>query len=159
MVMMGSMRVKADLKSTPDAASMTKGRSMPIGDLAARFGLATHVLRHWEDMGLLRPARDAAGRRHYSETDAQRVAAILLARQAGFSLTDIGALILTPAGSRRREALRTHRDALAARIRDLQAAYALVDHAVGCTADDISTCAHFQQALATTTAANPHMPQ
>ena len=28
-----------------------------IGELAARFGLATHVLRHWEDMGLLSPAR------------------------------------------------------------------------------------------------------
>ncbi|WP_443137105.1 helix-turn-helix domain-containing protein [Kribbella sp. CCNWLW197] len=27
-----------------------------IGVLAARFGLATHVLRHWEDEGLLTPA-------------------------------------------------------------------------------------------------------
>ncbi|MZG18734.1 MerR family DNA-binding transcriptional regulator, partial [Streptomyces sp. SID5914] len=28
-----------------------------IGALAARFGLAAHVLRHWEAMGLLHPGR------------------------------------------------------------------------------------------------------
>ncbi|MER5317779.1 MerR family transcriptional regulator [Streptosporangium roseum] len=28
---------------------------MTIGDVAARFGPATHVLRHWESMGLLSP--------------------------------------------------------------------------------------------------------
>lgn len=26
-----------------------------IGELAARFGLSTHVLRHWEAVGLLAP--------------------------------------------------------------------------------------------------------
>jgi MerR family copper efflux transcriptional regulator len=52
---MVSMRVQVDLKST-----------VAIGDLAARFGLATHVLRHWEEMGLLRPARTSAGRRRYT---------------------------------------------------------------------------------------------
>lgn len=144
---MGSMRVQADLKST-----------QAIGDLAARFGLATHALRHWEDVGLLTPARDAAGRRRYTEADAQRVAAILLAKQAGLSLTDIGDLILTPAGARRRRTLRAHRDALAARIRDLQAAYDLVAHAAGCDADDISACAHFQQAVRETTATSRHQP-
>ncbi|MGN9781028.1 MerR family DNA-binding transcriptional regulator [Nonomuraea sp. ZG12] len=29
--------------------------------LAARFGLATYVLRHWETMGLLTPVRRANG--------------------------------------------------------------------------------------------------
>ncbi|MEU1481969.1 MerR family DNA-binding transcriptional regulator [Streptomyces sp. NPDC005760] len=32
--------------------------AMSIGALAARFGLATHVLRHWESMGLLHPVHD-----------------------------------------------------------------------------------------------------
>ncbi|WP_375546893.1 MerR family transcriptional regulator [Streptomyces gossypii] len=35
---------------------------MSIGALAARFGVATHVLRHWESKGLLHPGRDAGGR-------------------------------------------------------------------------------------------------
>ncbi|WXK67305.1 MerR family DNA-binding transcriptional regulator [Nonomuraea sp. N2-4H] len=34
------------MKSTP---------MMAIGEVAARFGLAPHVLRHWEAMGLLSP--------------------------------------------------------------------------------------------------------
>jgi DNA-binding transcriptional MerR regulator len=42
---------------------------MSIGALAARFGLATHVLRHWESMGLLHPVRDAGGRRRYGADD------------------------------------------------------------------------------------------
>jgi hypothetical protein len=35
------------------------GLEYTIGELAARFGLATHVLRHWEDVGLLSPAAPA----------------------------------------------------------------------------------------------------
>lgn len=41
-----------------------------IGELARRFGLAAHVLRHWESMGLLEPARDGIGQRTYGEADA-----------------------------------------------------------------------------------------
>jgi DNA-binding transcriptional MerR regulator len=37
-----------------------------IGELAGRFGLATHVLRHWEAAGLLIPAARVGGRRQYT---------------------------------------------------------------------------------------------
>jgi hypothetical protein len=51
----------------PPASSATPVRpedaELTIGELAARFGLATHVLRHWETKGLLSPARRVAGRR------------------------------------------------------------------------------------------------
>ena len=40
-----------------DTRSGTPGEEMTIGELAARFGLATHVLRHWEAVGLLGPER------------------------------------------------------------------------------------------------------
>ena len=39
-----------------------------VGEIADRFGLETHVLRYWEDRGLLTPSRNAAGRRLYCET-------------------------------------------------------------------------------------------
>ncbi|WP_330468582.1 MerR family transcriptional regulator [Micromonospora zamorensis] len=39
---------------------------MTIGDIAGRFGLATHVLRPWRSVGLLTPARVVAGRRRYA---------------------------------------------------------------------------------------------
>src|ERR1700754_1089896 len=89
-VMMVSMRVQVDLKS-----------SVAIGDLAARLGLPTHVLRHWEEMGLLRPARTSAGRRRYTEADAERTGAILLAKDAGLGLADIRELLSAPGPARR----------------------------------------------------------
>ena len=46
-----------------------------IGEVAARFGLPTHVLRYWEAEGLLTPAR-ACDRRRYTDADLHRVAAI-----------------------------------------------------------------------------------
>lgn len=36
---------------------MKSSEALTIGELAQRFGLATHVLRYWESMGLLKPAR------------------------------------------------------------------------------------------------------
>ena len=54
-----------------------------IGELAARFGLATHVLRHWEDVELLSPARRVAGRRVYGPAYVTRVAEIMLGKDAG----------------------------------------------------------------------------
>jgi MerR family copper efflux transcriptional regulator len=131
-VMMVSMRVQVDLKST-----------VAIGDLAARFGLATHVLRHWEEMGLLRPARTSAGRRRYTEADADRIGAILAAKDAGLGLADIR-LLLAAAGPARRAALRTHREAVDAQIRALETARGMLDHAARCPADDLATCPNFR---------------
>ncbi|UBU16404.1 MerR family transcriptional regulator [Nonomuraea gerenzanensis] len=47
---------------------------MAIGDVAAQFGLAPHVLRHREAMGLLAPARAEGDRRRYSRDDLYRIA-------------------------------------------------------------------------------------
>ena len=38
-----------------------------IGDAAATLAVATHVLRHWEDVGLLRPRRLSSGHRAYDD--------------------------------------------------------------------------------------------
>src|SRR6478735_5854089 len=64
-----------------------------IGDMAGRFGLETHVLRHWEDVGLLAPARDGAGRRRYDEDDLVRIAVVLRSKAAGMSLEQIAVLL------------------------------------------------------------------
>ncbi|WP_415504468.1 helix-turn-helix domain-containing protein [Actinomyces slackii] len=40
-----------------------------IGAAAAELGVSVHVLRHWEDVGVLVPARDALGRRRYGDAD------------------------------------------------------------------------------------------
>jgi DNA-binding transcriptional MerR regulator len=71
----------------------SRGRPWTIGELAERFDLPTHVLRHWEDMGLLAPARDSAGRRRYVEADLYRVAVILSSKAAGMSLEQVRNLV------------------------------------------------------------------
>ena len=65
----------------------SSGRTWSVGEVAERFGLATHVLRHWEDEHLLEPARDAAGRRRYDRDDLVRVGALGLV--GGLGLADL----------------------------------------------------------------------
>jgi hypothetical protein len=60
-----------------------KSSRLSIGATAARFGLATHVLRHWEDLGLLHPERNSADRRLYGDDDLVRIAVILRSKAAG----------------------------------------------------------------------------
>ncbi len=118
-----------------------------IGPTAERFGLATHVRRHWEDEGLLSPSRDAGGRRRYGSDDLFRIAAILRAKEAGFDLGGIRTMLTDSDLGRRREAMEAHRAALQLRIADAQAALALVECALECSHDDIATCPNFQRLL------------
>ncbi|QLY34805.1 MerR family transcriptional regulator [Nocardia huaxiensis] len=122
---------------------------MTIGELAARFGLATHVLRHWEDAGLLRPRRDSAGHRRYQDDDAEAVAMILMGQGVGLSLAEIGALATAaPDRATRHGLLRAHRDQLRERIIRTQAALDTLEHALECEAEDFRTCPHFRAHLA-----------
>lgn len=119
---------------------------MTIGELAARFGLGGHVLRHWEAMGLLSPRRSAGGRRVYDDTDAATVAIILIGKDSGLSLEQIRTLLADPTA--RRDLLAEHRAALQARIDALQASVALLDHAADCPAEDFRACPEFAAKVA-----------
>jgi len=120
--------------------------SLAIGDVAARFGLETHVLRHWEDVGLLRPARDPAGRRRYGDDDLVRVAVILRSKAAGMSLEQIAVLLDEEAPSRH-EVLEGHLADLASRMRDMERSRAMTEHALRCEAHDITQCPRFRSFL------------
>lgn len=121
---------------------------MSIGDIAARFGLATHVLRHWESVGLLSPPRAVAGRRRYGPGHLYRIAVILRAKEAGFGLDDIREMIAAPEPAQRAEVLRRHRAELARRIGELQSSLELIDCALTCDHDDFTSCPHFQAMVA-----------
>lgn len=66
---------------------------MLIGELARVLGVDTHVLRHWEDAGLLRPGRTANGYRTYDREQATRAHVIRNCRSAGLGLPTIAALL------------------------------------------------------------------
>jgi DNA-binding transcriptional MerR regulator len=137
--MTAMLRLNVDMKSS-DA-------DMSIGEIAQRFGLATHVLRHWESMGLLTPVRVSASRRRYGSADLYRVAVILRAKAAGFGLEDIREMFAAQDPAARTAVLRRHRAELAARIAAAQASLELIDCALGCDHEDIATCSHFQAAI------------
>lgn len=114
-----------------------------IGDVAARFGLETHVLRHWEDVGLLRPDRDRAGRRRYVDDDLVRVAVILRSKAAGMGLDDIRVLLDEEAPSRH-EVLEAHVADLDRRMHEMERSREMTMHALRCRAHDILECRRFR---------------
>lgn len=107
-------------------------KSSTIGELAERFGLATHVLRHWESMGLLTPARDTGGQRRYDEHDLARVAMILMGKEAGLGLRELQALLTTGNPMDQTNMLRHHLAVLERRIAEATAAKELIEHALSC---------------------------
>ncbi len=127
------VRVNVDMKS--------------IGEMASRFGLPTHVLRHWETQGLLTPAREG-DRRRYTDTDLYRVAAILISKEAGFGLADIRTMLTARSASARHAMMARHREKLLIRIARAQAALDMLEGGLECPHDDIMTCPHFQGLLA-----------
>ena len=128
------------------------GGELTIGELAGRFGLATHVLRHWEDVGLLEPAERVNGRRRYRHWHAARVAAILHAKQAGLTLERIRE-ILDSDRKRRVEVLEEQRAELAERIEGMRVAMRMVEHLLECQASEIGQCPGFQEIVA------QHLPE
>ena len=124
----------------------SSARRWSVGELAARFGLATHVLRHWEDVGLLRPERDGAGRRVYGEADLYRVAVIVRSKSAGMSLEQVAVLLDAEAPDRHR-VLEGHLADLDRRMAEMQVHREMTEHALRCKAHDIATCPRFAAAV------------
>ena len=124
-------------------------RVVPIGELARRTGVATSALRYYERIGLLPLAERAGQRRHYPASTAERVAAIRLCQDAGFTLEEIGRLLA--AASRGRRAWRRLAERkiaeLDARIADAQRARKLIEHSLECPHRDLLTCPNFRAAL------------
>ncbi|HEU5241778.1 MAG TPA: MerR family transcriptional regulator [Ornithinibacter sp.] len=68
---------------------------MRIGELAAKVGVSTHVLRAWESRyGLLRPVRSAGGYRLYGREDERRVREVISLRDQGVSAVEAARRVL-----------------------------------------------------------------
>ncbi|KAB2344714.1 MerR family transcriptional regulator [Actinomadura rudentiformis] len=130
------------MKSSVDVVSMS------IGEVAAHFGLATHVLRHWESMGLLAPARITGDRRRYGTGDLYRIAIILRAKEGGLGLEDIRAMLMARDPAERRAVLRKQRAELVRRITEAQASLHLIDCGLNCEHDELAECPNFRAEIA-----------
>ena len=61
---------------------------MNIGEVAAQTGLPAKTIRYYEDIGLVKPLREANGYRVFRESDAHKLAFLGRARALGFSIDD-----------------------------------------------------------------------
>ena len=68
--------------------------ALHIGDVAARTELSLRSLRHWEEVGLLRPSgRTDGGFRLYTEADVEKILVIRRMKPLGFTLEEMGAVM------------------------------------------------------------------
>ena len=88
-----------------------------IGQLAKRSGVPIDTVRHYERIGLLKPAaRLASGYRRYGETERKRLRFIRRAKALGFTLDETRELLALSAG---RDVQKIRR-AAAARLADVE---------------------------------------
>ncbi len=68
--------------------------TMHIGAVAERTGLSLRTLRHYDDVGLLRPSgRTEGGFRLYTEDDVERLLLVRRMKPLGFSLEEMADLL------------------------------------------------------------------
>jgi len=101
-----------------------------VGELSRLTGVTVRALHHYDEIGLVRPSqRTAAGYRIYDERDVLRLQQVLVFRELGVPLDEIGPAI--DQATDRAALLRKHRGELARRRTQIDALLAAVDAALG----------------------------
>ena len=117
-----------------------------IGELSRRTGCNIETVRYYERIGLLpKPARRGTYRR-YEAKDVERLAFVRRARELGFALDEVRALLDLALGGQDacaevREIAATHLADVRERIADLRAMEGALAQAVrGCDAGEMAGC-------------------
>ena len=98
-----------------------------VKQVAAWSGVSVRTLHHYDEIGLLRPARVGPnGYRYYGREELLRLQQILFHRELGFPLGEIRRVLDTP-GFNQAEALRAHRTRLEAEARRYRALVRTID--------------------------------
>ncbi|QRP44788.1 MerR family transcriptional regulator [Amycolatopsis sp. FDAARGOS 1241] len=106
---------------------------LTVGRAAALVGVSVKTLHHWDAIGLVRPSeRTCAGYRVYSGDDVARVHRVLVYRELGFPLAQIGRLLDDPAVDAHAH-LHRQRTELVERIERLQTMVSAVDTMLAAT--------------------------
>lgn len=113
----------------------------PIGisEVARATGLQSSALRYYEKAGLIAPAGRAGGRRQYDPSVLQRLAAIALLQEAGFTITEVRAALAAGNDSWRALAQRKLGE-LDAHMARIAAARELLVSAIKCDCSGLDTC-------------------
>ncbi len=127
---------------------MARNAEMRIGDLSRLTGCNVETIRYYERVGLLpRPPRSAARYRLYDSADVRRLAFVRRARELGFVLNEVRALLALAATDREdtcaevRQLAARHLADIRAKIADLRALKRVLADAVRrCDAGEVPGC-------------------
>jgi MerR family redox-sensitive transcriptional activator SoxR len=123
---------------------------LSIGEVAQRAGVSVSAIRFYERRGLLPETERSGGQRRYTDVAVQRLGIIQTAKQAGFSLDEVGVLLAsTDRGAPAHEQLR----ALASRklpeidalIERAQVMHNWLLAASECSCETLEACALFAE--------------
>ncbi len=123
---------------------------MDIAEVIKESGLPASSLRYYEDQGLIASTGRHGLRRQYHENVIERLAFITLARRAGFTLTEVGELLLQGSSGKRklrRDMLQNKADELDKKIKELTAMREGLRHAADCPAPNHFECPKFLRLL------------
>ncbi|WP_442754576.1 MerR family transcriptional regulator [Methylocystis sp. JAN1] len=122
-------------------------RPFTIGRLAAATGVNLETVRYYERIGLMpKPARAASGHRAYQKEHIQRLAFIRRARELGFGIEQIRALLDLAEPSRAscaevREVARSHLAEVRTRLADLARLESVLAETIArCSGDLAPSC-------------------
>jgi MerR family redox-sensitive transcriptional activator SoxR len=120
---------------------------LPIGEVAARSGLAPSALRHYEAEGLITASRTPGGARRFPRSVLRRLAFVRAAQNVGLSLPEIRAALATLPDARTpsaRDWARLSagwRDRLDAQIAALEQLRDGLSSCIGCGCLSLTACA------------------
>jgi MerR family mercuric resistance operon transcriptional regulator len=98
----------------------SRAESLPIGELSKQSGVNIETIRYYERVKMLAPPpRTASGRRVYDSTDLRILVFIRRARELGFSLDEIRALLRL--GGPEKASCREVREIAAHHLEDIRA--------------------------------------
>jgi len=123
-------------------------RPLDIAEVARRSGVAASALRFYEQKGLIASAGRRGRRRLFAPGVLERLALIVMARAAGFSLEEIASMF-SPDGEVRiaRQMLTAKAEQLDRAIGELSAMRDRLRHAAACPAPSHMECPNFRRHL------------
>lgn len=114
---------------------------LPIGELSRRTGCNVETIRYYERAGILpRPARSEGGHRMYGTAHVMRLGFVRRARELGFTLDEVRALLRLIdqedyACAEARDIAARHLEAVRARLADLQRMEQALSGLIACCDD------------------------
>jgi len=136
------------------ATSPSSDELLDIGEVSARTGLAPSKLRFYEQRGLIEHEDRFGLRRQFPADVVHRIAFILLAQEAGFTLDEIGELFASRGKEWKKVAARKHEE-LAHRMNRLEHVRARLEHALECDSPTLMQCEHEHHHILHTIALQP----